>query len=267
MLAARPPRRRGSRRARARAARPSSAGHRPRRRPAPRRARGRRARAGSSRRARRRRPRRRPRPRPCRSCRGSPRSAPSELLREKPITSGPAERGQLAEPADELEVLLDRLAEADARDRGRSSSSRTPSATANASRSSRKRLHLRDDVVVASGRPASCAARRACASGRGSSRRSATTPASSRVAAKRGDVVDELDAELERAPRDRGLRGVDRDAARRRVGRARARPGELLVGGDAVRAGPGRLAADVDDRRARVEHPPRRGDRRLRRAG
>ena len=38
---------------------------------------------------------------------------------------------------------------------------------------------------------------------------------------------------------------------------------QLLAGVDAPRSGSRRLAADVDDRRAGFEHPPRRGHRRL----
>ena len=85
------------------------------------------------------------------------------------------------------------------------------------------------------------------------------------IAAESGDVVDELRAELERAARDLGLRGVDRD--RRAVQRLEDGhdAAQLLVDGDALGAGPRRLAADVEDRSALVEHPPARcgGSRRL----
>ena len=108
---------------------------------APRRARARRGRAGSTRRA------RRPRPPPPTDAAaeatvafGSPVSLPERALAREPDEQRPADRGELVEPADELEVVRDRLAEADARDRGRRAPRGCPRATANASRSSRKRF-------------------------------------------------------------------------------------------------------------------------------
>jgi hypothetical protein len=82
------------------------------------------------------------------------------------------------------------------------------------------------------------------------------------VAAERGDVVDELGAERERAARDLGLRRVDRDRqlARDRL-EDRDDASQLLVRGDALGPRPSRLAADVDDLRTFLEHPPGRGDR------
>ena len=161
-------RRRGGRTARARAARSSrSAADRPRAtRAAPRRARARRARAGSSRRARTRRRPRRPTPR---STRSSPRVAhdPAErALAREADEHRPAERGQLVEPAHELEVVLDRLAEADPGIEAdelladaRGDREREPLLEERASPPRRRRRRR--------GRPASSAARRACASGRG----------------------------------------------------------------------------------------------------
>ena len=73
---------------------------------------------------------------------------------------------------------------------------------------------------------------------------------------QRGHVVDELGAEVERAPRDLRLRGVDRDGRAVQAFEHRHDAAELLVEPDAFRAGSGRLAADVDDHGALVEHPP-----------
>ena len=70
------------------------------------------------------------------------------------------------------------------------------------------------------------------------------------VAAERGDVVDELRAELERAPRDRRLRGVDRDREPREGLEHRLDARELLLRAHRFRAGARRLAADVHERRA-----------------
>ena len=77
-----------------------------------------------------------------------------------------------------------------------------------------------------------------------------------RIATESGDVVHELRSQLERTTGDFGLRGVDRDrCAVQRLQDGHDTP-ELLVGGDAFGAGPGRFAADVDDRSALVEHAP-----------
>ncbi|TML66037.1 MAG: hypothetical protein E6G22_00910 [Actinobacteria bacterium] len=81
------------------------------------------------------------------------------------------------------------------------------------------------------------------------------------VGAERGHVVHQLRPELERALGDRRLGGVDRErhlAAEPLEHRDDA--AQLLLGGNAGRPRPRRLAADVDDRRAlRVEPPRRRG--------
>ena len=61
---------------------------------------------------------------------------PSELLREKPTTTGRPIADQLVEPAHELEVVLHRLAEADPGIEADELLA-DPCATANASRSSR----------------------------------------------------------------------------------------------------------------------------------
>ena len=81
------------------------------------------------------------------------------------------------------------------------------------------------------------------------------------VAVQRGDVVDELDAELERPPGDAGLRGVDRERLALEMLEHRHDAPELLLERHGCRPRPRRLAADVDDCRPGVEHPVRLGDR------
>ena len=81
------------------------------------------------------------------------------------------------------------------------------------------------------------------------------------VAAERGHVVDHLDAELERAARDGGLRRVDRDRHAREPLEDGHDPAKLLVGRDRLGTRAGRLAADVDDRRALLSQPPPVRDR------
>ena len=82
------------------------------------------------------------------------------------------------------------------------------------------------------------------------------------LATQRRHVIHHLGAESERPSRHLRLRGVDGEGltAERREHRLDA--AQLLLERDAVRARPRRLAADVDDRSARVEHPARldRGD-------
>ena len=80
-----------------------------------------------------------------------------KLLREVPIDDRPAELAQLAEPAQQLEVVLDGLAEADP--------GVDPDPLLGDPRGDRdldplgeEGLDVVDDVVVARGRPASCAA-------------------------------------------------------------------------------------------------------------
>ena len=84
------------------------------------------------------------------------------------------------------------------------------------------------------------------------------------VAAERRHVVDELGAERERTPRHLALRGVDRDGQPFETLEDRDHPAQLLVERDAVRAGPRRLAADVHDRRAFLDHPASRRRRGVR---
>ena len=82
-----------------------------------------------------------------------------------------------------------------------------------------------------------------------------------RIAAKRRDVVDELGAELERAPRDLGLRRVDRHRTAREPLEHGNDAAQLLVERNALRTGPRRLAADVDDRSPFIHHAPSRRGR------
>ncbi len=83
-----------------------------------------------------------------------------------------------------------------------------------------------------------------------------------RVAAQRRHVVHELGAERESAARDLGLRGVDRHRhLAREPLQHRHDATQLLLDGDSLRSRPRRLAADVHDRRALVDHPPGRAGR------
>ena len=131
------------------------------------------------------------------------------------------------------------------------SSSRLPAATANASRSSRNALHVGDDVVVdrvVLHRPrlALHVHEAEVAAGVGDDTREL------RVAAQRGDVVHELDAELERAPRDRRLRGVDRD---RRAARSASTGSTRRSSSSALT--PSSRAASTRRRRRRSPRPRR----------
>ena len=81
-----------------------------------------------------------------------------------------------------------------------------------------------------------------------------------RVAAEGGDVVDVGRPGVERGRGDRGLRGVDRDLRPSR-GQGldhRDDAAQLLGLGDRLGAGPRRLAADVEDVRARRPRAPAR---------
>ncbi len=166
----------------------------------------------------------------------------------------PAERAELVEAADELEVVLGGLAEADAR-------VEADPALVDSRRDGEREplleepLHVGDDVVVHRirlHRPRLALhvhQADVAASVRDDARELG-------VGAQRGDVVDELDAELDRAARHRRLRRVDRDGRAGEVGEHRLDALELLGRRDAGGARTGRLAADVDDRRAGLEHPP-----------
>jgi hypothetical protein len=84
-----------------------------------------------------------------------------------------------------------------------------------------------------------------------------------RVAAQRGDVVDERRARVDRRRRDRGLRRVDRQP-RAGAGQAlehRQHAAQLLGLAHGLGAGPGRLAADVEDRGALRDERVAVGDR------
>ena len=143
-------------------------------------------------------------------------------LAREPDEHGAAERHERVEAAQELEVLVGRLPEADARvdadpllgDAAARPRTRPAPRGRPTHRPRRRRIegdlhrprlalhvHETDDTRHAS----------------------ATTSAMLRVAAKRGDVVDDLGAELQRAPRDDGLGGVDRDRESREAPRAPAR--------------------------------------------
>ena len=153
---------------------------------------------------------------------GSPRMCASERLREKPISTGRPSADQLGQPADELEVVLVRLPEADSRVEADELLA-DPLGDRERQPLLEEGLDLRDDVVVARvglHRPRLAlhvhqAAVRA---------RLGDDACELRIAAQRGDVVDQLRAELERLPRDLGLRGVDRDRLPLRALRAPAGP-------------------------------------------
>ena len=121
-------------------------------------------------------------------------------------------------------------------------SSGIPAATAKASRSSRNAATSDDDVVVA--RVDLHRARLALHVHQAEVRAAVRDDARElRVAAQRGDVVDELRAELERAPRDLGLRGVDRDG----------QPGELLEHREDPRSS---SSTETPSEPGRVDSPP-----------
>ena len=85
-----------------------------------------------------------------------------------------------------------------------------------------------------------------------------------RIRPQRGDVVHERGPELERAPRDLGLRRVDRDGQAREPFEHGHDAPQLLVERDAAGPGTRRLAADVDERRSLGEHRFAAADRALR---
>jgi hypothetical protein len=85
-----------------------------------------------------------------------------------------------------------------------------------------------------------------------------------RIAAQRGHVVDQLGPQRERRRGHRRLRRVDRDGQPGERGEHWLDAAQLLVRRDTLGARPRRLAADVDDRGALVEHPPRGRDSRRR---
>ena len=173
------------------------------------------------------------------------------VLREVPITIGRPERGQLVEAAQQLEVVLDGLAEADPRVEQDPLARRCPRATANAQALLEERLDLVDDVVVA--RVVLHRARLAAACASGSSPRppSATSAGHLRVGAQRADVVDERRARRRARPRRPPpwrcrSRSAAAGAARApRSPARRARSSSSAPTGSAP--GPRRLAADVED--------------------
>ena len=137
-------------------------------------------------------------------------------------------------------------------------SSGIPAATATASRSSRKAGDLGDDVVVA---------RRDLHRARLSlhvheanvrARRRRSTPASVRDRRRRAVTSLTSDApSCEGLPRDLRLRGVDRDRHAGEQLEHRHDAAQLLVERDGLGSRPRRLAADVDERGAFGEQPPR----------
>ena len=174
---------------------------------------------------------------------GSPRSLPSELLRESPTRTGRPSATSTSRPAHELEVLLDRLAEADARveadpllgDAGRDRE-RQPLLE--------ERRDLRDDVVVARvalHRPRLALHVHQAEVGAGVG----DDAGQLRIAAEGGDVVHQLGAERERA------------AARPRPSRCRSRratPAQALEHRHDAAAAPRRATTPSEP--GRVDSPP-----------
>ena len=154
----------------------------------------------------------------------------------------PADAADPLEPADQREVLVGGLAEADPGIEAdvllgdpRCHRDRQPILE--------KPRHLADDVVVA--RLDLHRARLALHVHEADVRAGIGDHAGERrVGPQRGDVVDERDAELERPARDLGLRGVDRDGQAARAPRAPAAPA----------AAPRR--ADTGSAPGRVDSPP-----------
>ena len=134
---------------------------------------------------------------------------PQRALAREADDDRAAQRGQLVEPPDELEVVLDGLAEADARIQAHErlvdpGGDRYPQALLE------ERLDVFDDVVVAGvdlhrARLALHVHEAEVGAGVGD------YAGQLRVGAQRGHVVDELGPERDRAAGDLGLGGVDRD--------------------------------------------------------
>ena len=162
---------------------------------------------------------------PVRRLRVAEQPAERALPRE-PDEHRPAERERARRAArTSSRFCAERLAEADARGRGRSRSSAIPAddrerraAPRGTPPPPRRRRRSAGRACIVRGSPCMCIRQRyASAVG--------DDAGELRVAAQRRDVVDELGAELERAPRHLGLRRVDRDGHAPAAARARARPG------------------------------------------
>ena len=176
--------------------------------------------------------------------------APEEALAGGSDDDRASELDEPADPGDELEVVVFRLAEADARVQphpllrhARGDDLSQPPLE--------ERAYLVDDVLVARRdlhrRRISLHVDEAdVGTGLGDDADHVGVPAQGR------HVVDEAGAELERPPRDPGLRRIDRDRSREAALPERLEhrddASELLVHGDRMRARPRRLAPDVDDR-------------------
>ena len=182
------------------------------------------------------------------------------------------ERDELVEAAQQLEVVRDRLAEADPGIEQDPLLGRCRPRPATSSRSLQEGGDLRDDIAVA--RVALHRARRrpACASG---SRSAPAWRPRAAISASPRSAVTSL---------TRRRAGVQRRARRPAPWRCRStaareqppsrspsitadHPAQLLVAGDRLGAGAGRLAADVEDRRPRALEGEAVGDRRRRGRG
>ena len=221
------------------------------------------------------RPPRRPSPRrspppPSRTAvrpRGLPVSWPMNALRDTPTISGHVQAGvQRRQRAQQREVVLQALAEADARDRPRSRSSRRRARRQPLGELVRRPRRPRRETRR---RPSSSRARRAGARARSPAPVSAATRHDLRVQPAARHVVDHRRARRDRRARRARLVGVDRDArptaaARRAAPRSPAAPAPLSSASD-TGAAPGRVDSppDVDPVRPLFGHARARRHRRL----
>jgi len=174
----------------------------------------------------------------------------------------PPEGRELVEPREQLDVVLDGLAEADAGVQA-DVLLRDPRIDGEREALLQERLDLGDDVLIARvllHRPRLAqhvheAQVGACV---GHDARKV------RVAAEGGDIVDHHRAQLERPPGHGGLRGVDGDREALQPLQDGLDAAELLLSGDAFRARAGRLAADVHEGRALLDEAECKRHRRLR---
>ena len=188
---------------------------------------------------------------------------PRKLLRETPTTTGRPSAASASQPGQQREVVLQRLAEADARDPPPAPPAPGRARPRPRSRAAQVVAHLRHDVVVPRVRPASSAARPACASGSRPRPIARATPAMPGSAARAETSLMMSRARLERRappPRPCAYPPKAADAAPRAQGLDhRDHPAQFLVRGHRRRAGPRGFAADVQDVRALLLHAPGRG--------
>ena len=176
------------------------------------------------------------------------------LFAREPDDEWASEGGELPEATEELEVLIRRLAEADARI---DADALLADAATDRERDPllQEREHFRHDVVVVRAllhRPwlAQHVHQTDIPALLGYDR------GHFQVASECGHVVDQLRAQLERPARDLRLGGVDGDGDSVQPFEDWHDAPQLLVELDRLRAGSGRLTADVHDRRPLGDEPP-----------